>query len=145
MYLGVEIGEVISSGNVIADWFNKLVMDIFNLASGNLLQYKNILSWNVWALAPEEVYTTEWQSHADYWRFSLDVNHRSPEGNGRNPQYFNGTPFKPPIGAMGNKLQELKNKLGSEGLLSKQPIIKKIETELTSILSSNSGGEVVFQ
>lgn len=108
VYLGVEIGEVISSGNDIADWFNELVMDIFNLASGNLLQYQNVLSWNVWALSPEEVYTPEWQSHADYWRFSLDVNHRSPEGNGRNPQYFNGTPFNPLIAAITNKLQELR-------------------------------------
>jgi len=145
VYLAVEIGEVISSGNEIADWFNALVMDIFNLASGNLLQYQNVLSWNVWALAPEEVYTSEWQSHADYWRFSLDVNHRSPEGNGRNPQYFNGTPFNPLVAAISNKLQELKDKLGSEGLFSDQPIIKQIEDELDSIISNNSGGEVIFQ
>ena len=143
VYLAVEIGEVISSGDKDVDWFNGLVIDIFNLASGNLLQYQNILSWNVWALAPEEVYTKEWQMHADYWRFSLDVNHRSPEGKGRNPQYFNGTPFNPEIAAICNKLQELKNGLG-ERIQSGQSIIKEIENELTSIISTNRGGEVVF-
>jgi len=144
VYLAVEIGELISTGNAIADWFNGLVMDVFNLASGSLLQYQNVLSWNVWALAPEEVYTPEWQKHADYWRFSLDVNHRSPEGNGRSPQYFNGTPFKPEEAAICNKLQELKNRLSNEGLFSKLPIIKDIEKELSTIIANQCGGDVIF-
>lgn len=144
VYLAVEIGELFPSGSEIADWFNALVMDIFNLASGNLLQYRNVLSWNVWALAPEEVYTPEWQMHADYWRFSLDVNHRSPEGNGRNPQYFDGRPFSPEVAFICNKLQELKDRLANEGIFSALPIVKDIEAELTAIISTNCGGEVVF-
>ena len=78
---------------------------------------------------PEEVYTQEWQMHADYWRFSLDVNHRSPEGNGRNPQYFKGTPFNPEIAAICNKLQELKNRLGDRPFLG-LPIIEDIEKKV---------------
>lgn len=143
VYLGVEIGEVISTGNVIADWFNNLIMDIFNLGSGNLLQSGNILSWNVWALEPEEVYTQEWQMHADYWRFSLDVNHRSPDGNGRNPQYFNGEPFSPETALICNKLEEIKNKLGNSAFKNTK-IVKDIEKLLTSIIDSNCDGEVTF-
>lgn len=141
VYLAVEIGEVISTKNDIADLFNQLVIDIFNVASGNLLQYQNILSWNVWALAPEEVYTEEWQMHADYWRFSLDVNHRSPEGNGRNPQYFNGDAFKPEISAICDKLKELIK--GLEERLS-DSYIEDIKNEISAIISNNCDGEVVF-
>jgi hypothetical protein len=143
-YLAVEIGEVISSGSEIADWFNGLVMEIFNLASGNLLQYQNVLSWNVWVLAPEEVFTQEWQMHADYWRFSLDVNHRSPEGSGRDPQYFSGKTFSPRIAFVCDRLQALKDWLGSVGIFSGLSIVKEIEDELATIISNNCEGKVVF-
>lgn len=144
VHLAVEIGDVVSTNNEIADYFNRLVMDIFNLASGNLLQSQNVLSWNVWALAPETVYTEEWQMHANYWRFSLDVNHRSPEGNGRNPQYFDGTPFNPVVAAICEKLQELMDKLINEWPFSDSTMIKDIERELTDIISKNGGGKVAF-
>lgn len=143
VYLGVEIGSVISTGNEIADWFNNLIMDIFNLASGNLLQNGNVLSWNVWALAPEEVYTREWEMHADYWRFSLDVNHRSPDGNGRNPQYFDGSPFNPKTALICEKLEELKNKL-SHSAFKNTTIVKGIDALLESILDGDCHGEVAF-
>lgn len=143
VYLGVEIGSVIPTGNEIADWFNNLIMDIFNLASGNLLANGNVLSWNVWALEPEEVYTQEWAMHADYWRFSLDVNHRSPDGNGRNPQYFNGDPFSPKTALICNKLEELKNKL-SHSAFKNTKIVKDLEALLNSILDNDCDGEVTF-
>lgn len=143
VYLGVEIGDVLPSGSVIANWFNGLVMDIFNIGSGNLLLPGNVLSWNVWALAPEEVFTQEWQMHADYWRFSLDVNHRSPEGNGRDPMYFDGTPFSPEVALICDKLQELKNLLQGS-IFSGFSIVKEIENEIDSIIANNCGGKVAF-
>lgn len=144
VHLAVEIGQVIPTGNELADWFNALVMDIFNLASGNLLRYQNVLSWNVWTLEPEQVFTPEWEQHAEYWRFSLDVNHRSPEGNGRNPQYYNGEPFIPEIAFICNKLQELRDKLANEGLFSHLTLVKEVDAELSSIIANNCGGKVVF-
>jgi hypothetical protein len=145
VYLGVEIGEVVPSTNPIKpvadfeNWFNGIIMDLFNLATGNLLQYQNVLSWNVWALAPEDVYTPEWQQHADYWRFSIDVNHRSPEGNGRDPQYFNGTPFSPVKAAICNKLEELKNGIANS-VFGNTPIAQDIIAELNNIIAKNCGG-----
>jgi len=136
--VAIEIGEVISSGSAVVDWFNGLVMDIFNLGSGSLLLVGNVLSWNVWVIAPEEVYTQEWQMHADYWRFSLDVNHRSPEGNGRNPAYFNGQPFNPEVAAICNKLKELKAEIGKWGLNSKTT--DAIKEELQTIIDKNCNG-----
>lgn len=139
VYLGVEIGDVISTGNEIADWFNNLIMDIFNIGSGNLLQSGNVLSWNVWALSPEEVYTPEWENHADYWRYSIDVNHRSPNGDGRNPQYFNGEPFSPKTALICDKLEELKNKLNHNAFKNLK-LVKEVEHLLESIIAKNCGG-----
>ena len=90
-------------------------------------------------LAPEQVFTEEWQNHADYWRFSLDVNHRSPEGNGRDPQYFDGKPFEPALAEICNKLSELKNYL-SNSILGDLPAFKEIEDMLSSIIAKNCNG-----
>ena len=144
VYVAVEIGEVIPTGHPIADRFNQLIMQLFNLASGNLLQYQNVLSWNVWALSPEAVYTPEWQLHAEYWRFSLDVNHRSPEGSGRNPQYFEGTPFVPAAEALVATLQELKNFLTSEATLANTSHVQAAALQLDRIVSAHQGRAAVF-
>lgn len=137
--VAVEIGQPVSTGNAIADSFNALIMKIFNLASGNLLAYQNVLSWNVWVSEPEAVFTKEWEIHADYWRFSIDVNHRSPEGNGRDPQYYDGTKFDPAANLIKQVLTEIwdwiKSHFGDSAAL---------DNEFTSLLSKPADGEVGF-
>jgi hypothetical protein len=91
----VEIGPIEKSGHEVVDDFNQLVMDVFNLASGNLLLPGNLLSWNVWFTAPELVDKQEWRDHAEKWRKSIDADHGSPDGPGTAARYFDGTPFKP--------------------------------------------------
>jgi hypothetical protein len=91
----VEIGPILKTGNATVDDFNQMIMDVFNLASGNLLQSGNLLSWNVWFESPQLVNKTEWREHAEKWRESIDADHGSPDGNGTSPRYFDGTPFKP--------------------------------------------------
>ena len=91
----VEIGPIEKTGKTVVDEFNQMIMDIFNLASGNLLLPGNLLSWNVWVEAPALVDRQEWKDHAEKWRKSIDADHGSPDGPGTAPRYFDGTPFKP--------------------------------------------------
>jgi hypothetical protein len=91
----VEIGPIAKTGDEVVDDFNQLVMDVFNLASGNMLQPGNLLSWNVWFTAPELVDRQEWRDHAERWRRSIDADHGSPDGPGTAARYFNGSPFQP--------------------------------------------------
>lgn len=91
----VEIGPIEKTGKAVVDDFNQMIMDIFNLASGNLLLPGNLLSWNVWVDAPALVNRQEWKDHAEKWRESIDADHGSPDGQGTAPRYFDGTPFKP--------------------------------------------------
>ena len=93
--VAVEIGPILPRHNTMVDDFNAMVMEIFNLASGNLLQQGNVLTWNVWLNAPTIVDRCEWKAHAEFWRHSLDTGHGSPDGPGTPPRYFNGTPFEP--------------------------------------------------
>jgi hypothetical protein len=92
--LGVTIGSIKPTGNELVDSFNKKVMEIFNVGSGNLLQENNTLIWNLWAGSPELVNQEEWENHANYWRRSIDVNHRPPEGVGTSIADINGNPFE---------------------------------------------------
>ncbi|CAM3768594.1 hypothetical protein [Vibrio aquimaris] len=94
-HLGVEIGAPLRTGYPVVDEFNKLIMDVFNLGSGNMLQMGNVLTWNVWFTEPELVNTEEWRTHAQRWRESIDVDHCSPDGDGSEAKYFDGSPFKP--------------------------------------------------
>ncbi|MFT5594751.1 MAG: hypothetical protein ACI8SR_003145 [Oceanicoccus sp.] len=93
--LGVEIGPITKVNHPVVDEFNALVMDIFNLGSGNMLQAGNVLTWDVWFTAPELVNIEEWRTHAQRWRDSIDTDHGSPDGPGTPAKYFDGTPFKP--------------------------------------------------
>ena len=97
-HLGVEIGEIATTGDHVADEFNTLVMGLFNLYSGNLLAPRNTLSWNVWFTEPALVNRHEWATHAERWRKSIDADHGSPDGPGTSARYFDGSPFEP-IGA----------------------------------------------
>lgn len=94
-HLGVEIGNIVKTGTPIVDEFNQLVLDIFNMAAGNMLKSGNVLSWNVWFTAPDTVDQAEWRTHAEKWRQSIDADHGSPDGNGTVARYFDGSPFKP--------------------------------------------------
>ncbi|MDO3643975.1 hypothetical protein [Mucilaginibacter sp. L3T2-6] len=98
--LAVRIGNIDSTGNAKADEFNSWVMDLFNIGSGNLLLAGNVLTWNLWAGSPELVNQEEWKNHAAYWRYSIDVNHRPPEGEGTSIADFNGNPFNPGEGVL---------------------------------------------
>jgi len=93
--LAVRIGNIDSTGNSNADEFNSWVMDLFNVGSGNLLLAGNVLTWNLWAGSPELVDQQEWQNHAQYWRYSIDVNHRPPNGEGSTIADFAGNLFDP--------------------------------------------------
>ena len=91
----VEIGPIQTTNHSLVDDFNELVMELFNLASGNLLQLGNVLTWNVWVAAPELVDRQEWQNHAEKWRESIDADHGSPTGPGTVPRYFDGSDYYP--------------------------------------------------
>lgn len=91
--VAVQIGPIMSRRHPLVDDFNALVMRIFNLGSGNLLQPTNVLTWNVWLDAPTLVDQAEWKAHAEKWRHSIDTGHGSPDGPGTPPRYFDGTPF----------------------------------------------------
>ena len=91
----VKIGPIQKVGNELVDDFNQLVMDAFNIASGNLLQPDNILTWNVWVTGPQLVDQQEWRDHAERWRKSIDTGHVTPDGPGTPPKYFDGRPFSP--------------------------------------------------
>jgi hypothetical protein len=93
--LEVGIGPIEKTGNAVVDDFNQLVMDAFNVASGNLLSPGNVLTWNVWFDEPALVDQQEWRDHAEKWRESIDADHGSPTGPGTPPRYFDGTPFLP--------------------------------------------------
>jgi hypothetical protein len=93
--LGVEIGTIETTHNELADDFNALIMEIFNLASGNMLKTGNVLTWNLWFKAPGLVNQTEWSTHAERWRESIDADHGSPHGNATSAKYFDGRLFSP--------------------------------------------------
>jgi hypothetical protein len=113
--LEVGIGPIKKTGNSIVDEFNQLVMDAFNVASGNLLTPGNILTWNVWFEEPSLVDQEEWADHAERWRKSIDEGH-NPGGGGTSPRYFDGTPFLASEAALEEAINAiitwLKNHLG---------------------------------
>lgn len=105
--LGVEIGPIASTGDPVADEFNSLVMDLFNVYSGNLLTPGNTLSWNVWFTEPAIVNRHEWATHAEVWRKSIDADHGSPDGPGTTARYFDGSPFEPIESAVEREIEAI--------------------------------------
>lgn len=103
----VQIGNPEKTGDPIADTFNDLVMEAFNISSGNLLTQSNILTWNVWCTCPETVDQEEWRNHAKKWRDSIDSTNHSPEGEGTSPVYRDGSPLNVSEAA----LKTLENKI----------------------------------
>lgn len=119
--LEVQIGSVEKTGDDKVDDFNELVMDIFNVGSGNMLKAGNVLTWNIWSTPPELVDQEEWRTHAERWRASIEADHGSPTGDGTPARYFDGTYFKP-----------LRNLLDREVVAAEQDIAaaeKDLETD----------------
>ena len=96
-HLDVLIGKIKTKHDEkeIVKEFNQLILDVFNVATGNMLKEGNTLTWNLWFTAPELVNQTEWQNHAECWRDSIDVDNMSPGGPRSDKRYYNGTLFKP--------------------------------------------------
>lgn len=92
--IDVQINNFKLTDNDTVNKFNKIVLGIFNILSGNMLLNTNVLSWNVWFNEPSLVDQTEWAEHAKLWRESLNVDHRSPDGDGTQARYFNGDLLK---------------------------------------------------
>ena len=47
-HLEAEIGVIEPTHHTVVDEFSRLVLDIFNMSSGNMLLAGNVLTWNVW-------------------------------------------------------------------------------------------------
>ncbi|CAA9199031.1 hypothetical protein [Flavobacterium collinsii] len=106
-YLAVEIGDIKLTKDKVVDGFNQLIMKAFNLGSGNMLQPGNTLSWNLWFTEPALVNREEWKNHANFWRDSIDVHHRSPTGNGTDARYFDGSTFNPEANAVDEIIKDI--------------------------------------
>lgn len=105
--LAVQIGEPISTGDRVADEFNAMVLELFNMYSGNLLLAKNVLTWNVWFTEPSLVNQHEWATHAETWRKSIDSDHGSPDGPGTSARYFDGRRFEPVEAAVKREIEKI--------------------------------------
>lgn len=103
----VEIGPFKKINDPVVDEFNALVMEAFNLGSGNLLLPGTVLSWNVWFTAPQLVNQVAWREHAERWRKSIDAHHGSPYGPGSQVRYFDGTLFNPEAAAIEEVLRKI--------------------------------------
>jgi len=101
--LEVQIGEILKNksenGKVTkeVDDFNQMILNLFNLSTGNMLYHQNKLSWNIWLTAPQPVNQVEWKNHAAFWRESLDSTHIYPRGLSpqTNPRRFDGSVEEP--------------------------------------------------
>jgi hypothetical protein len=105
--LEVGIGPIKTTSNPVVDDFNQLVMDLFNVATGNLLFLGNVLTWNVWFEEPALVDQQEWREHAEKWRESIDADHGAPTGPGTPARYFDGTLFSPAEAALMALFEEI--------------------------------------
>ncbi|WP_243076047.1 hypothetical protein [Microbacterium sp. SS28] len=106
-HIAVEIGDIATTGDEVADDFNALVMDLFNAYAGNLLTPGNTLTWNVWFDEPQLVNRYEWATHAERWRKSIDADHGSPDGPGTSARYFDGAPYRPLEAAVERELEAI--------------------------------------
>ncbi|NES73860.1 MAG: hypothetical protein F6K24_56110 [Okeania sp. SIO2D1] len=88
----VQIGRIIPRNHPTVDTFNQKVLDIFNIATGNMLLQGNVLTWNLWFTAPELVNTLQWRTHAERWRKAIDADHGPSSSK---PRYANGSVFTP--------------------------------------------------
>lgn len=118
-HLAVRIGNIEKKNNAEVDDFNQLLMNGFNVGSGNMLAHDSVLTWNVWFTEPQLVNCYEWESHAAKWRESIDAHHAhlpySKEVQQEWPDLFadrpvrlsNGATFKPDDNAIGDALHDV--------------------------------------
>ena len=92
-HIEVEIGATEPTHLTPVDDFNRLLLDILNMSSGNMLKAGNVLTWNVWFNHPELVVQEEWREHAEKWRRSIDISHISPERQRTPARFHDGAPF----------------------------------------------------
>ncbi|MBD1918300.1 MULTISPECIES: hypothetical protein [Cyanophyceae] len=71
-HIDVEIGDIVPTDHPTVNDFNAKIIELFNLATGNMLLSGNILTWNLWFHPPEGVDTEQWKTHALRWRESID-------------------------------------------------------------------------
>ena len=64
-HLTIDIDEMKKTGNEKVDDFNQVILDIFNIAFGNMLAKGQRVSWNVWTGEPEKVDQDEWRTHSE--------------------------------------------------------------------------------
>ena len=107
--LEVGIGKIKKTDSEIVNDFNQVVMDAFNVASGNLLTPGNILTWNVWMEEPALVDQKEWRDHAEKWRESIDADHGAPTGPGTSPRYANGRYFQAADAVLEEVIEDILN------------------------------------
>lgn len=105
--VAVEIGPIAKTDHPVVDEFNQKVLDLFNLAAGDILKNGSTLSWNIWFAAPGHVNQKEWRNHAERWRHSIDTDHGSPHGNGTQPKYSDGSLFYPAEALIDSALEEI--------------------------------------
>ncbi|WP_293090238.1 hypothetical protein [Okeania sp. SIO3B5] len=91
-HIEVEIGRIIPTNYPTVDTFNQKILDIFNIATGNMLLQGNVLTWNLWFIAPELVNTEQWRTHAERWRKAIDADHGPRSSKAR---YADGSVFTP--------------------------------------------------
>ena len=106
-HINVEIGEIEQTDDAVVNEFNSLVIEAFNLYSGNLLASGNTLTWNIWCKAPSLVDQQEWRHHAETWRHSIDAGHGSPGGPRTTARYFDKSPFQAGEAAIKRELEKL--------------------------------------
>jgi len=95
-HIDVEIGEIVPTGNKGVDRFGKLILDIFNIISFDMLKHGSTLSWNVWFNEPELVDKKEWAGHAEKWLESVETGSGALGGEGStDSKYLDGRKFKP--------------------------------------------------
>ena len=90
-HLEAEVGAIKQSGSPVVEEFSRLLIEVLNMNTGNMLKEGNVLTWNVWVNHPELVDQEEWQEHAEKWRKSIDVNHNSPERWVSPPRFHDGS------------------------------------------------------
>jgi hypothetical protein len=94
-HLEAEIGAIVPTHVTAVDDFNGLLLDIFNMSSGNMLKAGNVLTWNVWFKHPELVDQKEWRDHAEKWRKSIDIKHTSHDRQRTPARFGDGSLFHP--------------------------------------------------
>ncbi|MFT6289508.1 MAG: hypothetical protein ACJAR2_000093 [Ilumatobacter sp.] len=131
-HIEVEVGAIKQTHIPEVDKFNEMLMDILNLASGNMLKQGSVLTWNVWVNHPELVDREEWQRHADEWRRSIDVDHISIERGRSVARFYDETPFEVTEDQVNEEITKIKEFIAEQASLRRRlfrmwrPVARKL-------------------